>query len=246
MNLAPVATFAVYIIISVYWKHESLLTAQAFTSLALISLLATPTVIFIQALPKVIQCINCFDRIQEYCNYDFKPEVSRDANKEQTGSEMDLEPLATKARENQSPIQNGHISFNGHSFAWDRNRPSFLKDLHIEIKQGSINAVVGPVGSGKSSFLECILGEMISTSLEHRGISTSVAYCSQQAWLEHTSIRQNIIGTSPYDGKWYGEVVFSCGLEPDLRQLTKGDQTRVGSKGLNLSGGQRQRIVSEI
>jgi ATP-binding cassette, subfamily C (CFTR/MRP), member 1 len=246
INLAPVVTFAVYVIISVFWKGESLLTAQAFTSLALVSLLTTPVIVFIQALPNAVQSINCFKRIQEYCNYGSDSENQDDSNIPQhpLGPTVSLQNLPPNvAKSPNMPLQGKSISFKGQSFSWYKQNSPILKDIHMYIKPGSITAIVGPVGSGKSSLFQSILGETIATPVEQRRIATPVAYCSQQSWLEHTTIRQNITGPYPYESKWYGVVVFSCGLEPDLDQLEKSDQTLVGSKGLNLSGGQKQRIV---
>jgi len=101
------------------------------------------------------------------------------------------------------------------------------------------------VGSGKFAFLNALLGEMvsISTTSKSKWESEAIAYCSQEAWLENGTIRHNIIGISPYERKWYDSVVLACGLQADVKQLQKGDDTRIGSKGLNLSGGQKQRVV---
>ncbi|UKZ71355.1 uncharacterized protein TrAtP1_012315 [Trichoderma atroviride] len=68
-NLAPAATFTVYVLISVFWLHESFFTAQAFTSIALIGLLTDPVIAFIQIMPPILGVVGSFDRIQEYCNY---------------------------------------------------------------------------------------------------------------------------------------------------------------------------------
>jgi ATP-binding cassette, subfamily C (CFTR/MRP), member 1 len=249
INLAPVVTFAIYVIISVFWKHESLLTAQAFTSLALISLLTTPVIVFIQALPRVIECTNCFCRIQEYCNYGLKSEALSEIYDLQdvAGGTVILQHSTPNEVESaQSSPENLAISFKGQSFGWKENEPSILRDLHIAIKRRSITAIVGQVGSGKSTLLQSILGETIASLAERQKATTSVAYCSQEPWLENTTIRQNIIGISAYEPKWYSLVISCCCLDPDLRQLQEGDQTCVGSKALNLSGGQKQRIVCSI
>lgn len=71
-----------------------------------------------------------------------------------------------------------------------------------------------------------------------------MAYCSQEPWPENGKIRQTIVATDALDEKWYNAVKFACGLVTDIKQLQKGDDTRIGSKGLNLSGGQKQRLVN--
>jgi ABC-type bacteriocin/lantibiotic exporter with double-glycine peptidase domain len=249
-----VVTFAIYVIISVFWKSETLLAAQAFTSVALVSLLTTPVIVFIQVLPQVVQCLACFDRIDEYCSY------GRDSDFETQGQSTDVGDVKGEANANYLSLERAGdgdqirekdtgISISGESFAWDKGNYPVLFHLKVEFPVGTISVVVGPVASGKSSFLKAILGEMTPTTAASRNTTKrsragGVAYCSQEPWLENTSIRQNILGTSVLDEKWYQTVKAICGLDPDIAQLPRGDDTRIGSRGLNLSGGQKQRVVS--
>lgn len=248
-------TFAVYVVISVFWKNGTLLPAQAFTSVALVSLLTTPVVMFIQVLPQVIQCLASFDRIQEYCSYGEDtgsngPEhglVHEDSVKEADGKLLSPEKSHDAIRLRKQEMA---VFFSGESFAWDKKSPPNLIDVNVEFPVGTISVILGPVGSGKSSFLRAILGEMICTTTasqidtKKRRKTGGIAYCSQEPWLENTSVRQNIVGASPPDDNWYETVKTLCGLDPDIAQLPRGDYTRIGSQGLNLSGGQKQRIVS--
>jgi ATP-binding cassette, subfamily C (CFTR/MRP), member 1 len=243
--LAPVVTFAVYIIIAIYWKQESLLTAQAFTSLALISLLIEPVILFTQALPQVIQCIGCFGRIQDYCNYSSASKETEIPSPSTTPVSDDQKLGSKEGSDTHSSTPSQSLSFKGHSFSWKQANAPILKDLNFSIERRTITVITGPMASGKSTLLESILGETFATSSEWTVPQTLIAYCSQQPWLEHATIRQNIIGASPFQSDWYNRVVSACDLEPDLNQLEKGDATLVGSKGLNISGGQKQRIVSD-
>ncbi|EXF85940.1 5'-nucleotidase [Colletotrichum fioriniae PJ7] len=70
-----------------------------------------------------------------------------------------------------------------------------------------------------------------------------MAYCSQSPWLENGTLRQNILGVSILERKWYDSVISACGLEADLKVLESGDLTVIGSNGVNLSGGQKQRVA---
>ncbi|EHK17094.1 uncharacterized protein TRIVIDRAFT_195099 [Trichoderma virens Gv29-8] len=253
MNLAPAATFAVYVIISVFWTHGSLFTTQAFTSLALIGLLTGPVIVFIQSLPQVLQCVGCFDRIQQYCNY--ADIALKDENYYEPGhvdlrDESEIHLLSPDGPP--EPFDAPHddtISLHSQGFKWSKNGPVILKDLKLDISQESITAITGPVGSGKSSLMSCILGELIDTSSPEGRPKVSqqyckhVAYCSQQPWLENTTIRNNILSSLPYEKRWYDEVISSCGLNADLKRFKKGDKTNISSRGLNLSGGQKQRIA---
>ncbi|EHK47560.1 multidrug resistance-associated protein [Trichoderma atroviride IMI 206040] len=252
-NLAPAATFTVYVLISVFWLHESFFTAQAFTSIALIGLLTDPVIAFIQIMPPILGVVGSFDRIQEYCNY---TDLSlKDDNYYEPGhtdyhhgSEIHLLAPNGPAESLDAP-HDDTISLHSRGFKWSENGPVVLKDIQVDIGREAITAITGPVGSGKSSFLSSILGEMIDlSSPENRQRSTQphckhIAYCSQQPWLENKSIRRNILGSSSYEKKWYDEVVSACGLGADLKQLQRGDQTKISSRGLNLSGGQKQRIA---
>ncbi|KAK2051609.1 hypothetical protein LY76DRAFT_674197 [Colletotrichum caudatum] len=253
INLAPVVTFAVYVIISVFWKNETLLPAQAFASIALIGLLTTPVVMFIQLLPMVVQSSACFDRIQDFCNYGPRPAtLHRQSSAFSSSSSTDISLLPLTTEGGSKPVgfsQQPHaISFRGNSFGWKKDQ-AVLHDLNVDIPQNAVTVVIGPVGSGKSSFLSAVLGELIPMSPTAapaigNGLGkVQAAYCAQSPWLENGTVRQNILGVALYDQKWYDAVISACGLEADLQALQKGEYTLVGSKGVNLSGGQKQRIA---
>ena len=116
-----------------------------------------------------------------------------------------------------------------------------FKDLNLEVKPGSLVAIVGQVGSGKSSLLSAILGDMTRTS-GLANVKGSIAYAPQEAWIQNTSLRDNITFGKRYNSDLYRRVVDACALRTDLELLPGGDQTEIGEKGVNLSGGQRQRL----
>ncbi|CAB4387319.1 unnamed protein product [Rhizophagus irregularis] len=118
---------------------------------------------------------------------------------------------------------------------------SHLRNINFSIPHGSLVAVVGSVGSGKSSLLSALVGEMkkIRGEIEFGG---SVGYCPQSAWIQNATLRDNIIFGLPFDEEKYRRVVKDCCLEPDLAVLPDGDMTEIGEKGINLSGGQKQRV----
>lgn len=245
-NISPLATFAVNLIIALYYKNGSLLTAQAFTAIALINLLTNPVIQLVQLMPQLLQCVASFERIQGYCDHaddgSFPFEHNETGNpSNRIGSSINLHSLPQMLSENN---QKHVITLEKASFAWIQSKTPFLKEIDLKIPKGSITVCIGAVGSGKSMLLESILGETRSLGTASK-CTSSVAYCSQQPWLENGTIQSNIIGVSQYDTKWYKTVSSSCGLEADLRALERGDKTVVGSKGLNLSGGQKQRIVSK-
>ncbi|KAJ3108418.1 hypothetical protein HK100_003431, partial [Physocladia obscura] len=118
---------------------------------------------------------------------------------------------------------------------------SYLKNINISIPKGSLTAIVGSVGSGKSSLLNAIIGEMrkVAGSV---AISSDIAYAAQSAWIQNATMKENIIFGQSFDNERYLESLYNAALLPDLRILPDRDQTSIGERGINLSGGQKQRI----
>ncbi len=116
-----------------------------------------------------------------------------------------------------------------------------LSDIELDIGQGSLVAIVGTVGSGKSSMLSALLGEMEKLS-GNVTISGSLAYVSQQAWIQNAKLKENILFGSKMDDNKYNKVIDNCALLSDLDILPAKDETEIGEKGINLSGGQKQRV----
>uniref|UniRef100_A0A8C8RE26 ATP binding cassette subfamily C member 1 n=1 Tax=Pelusios castaneus TaxID=367368 RepID=A0A8C8RE26_9SAUR len=116
-----------------------------------------------------------------------------------------------------------------------------VSSLSMKIEEGSLVAVVGQVGSGKSSLLSAVLGEMdkFEGTVQRKG---SVAYVSQQAWIQNSILQENILFGSGLNRSYYERVLEACALLPDLEQLPNGDQTEIGERGVNISGGQKQRV----
>uniref|UniRef100_A0A4W5REG2 ABC-type glutathione-S-conjugate transporter n=1 Tax=Hucho hucho TaxID=62062 RepID=A0A4W5REG2_9TELE len=124
-------------------------------------------------------------------------------------------------------------------FTWAKQDPPAL--INLMVPQGSLLAVVGHVGCGKSSLVSALLGEM--EKLEgHISIRGSVAYVPQQAWIQNATLRDNILFGKAYNEQKYRSCLEACALTPDLEVLPGGDLTEIGEKGINLSGGQRQRV----
>ncbi|KAL0104962.1 hypothetical protein PUN28_016536 [Cardiocondyla obscurior] len=140
--------------------------------------------------------------------------------------------------------------------------PPTLCNINLTIKPGELCAVVGTVGSGKSSMLQVLLkelnpgaGSVILTqdsknsfpSNISNGYLTShpnlrISYASQEPWLFCGTVRENILFGQSYDKARYAQVTSVCALTKDFRQFPQGDLTIVGDRGVSLSGGQRARI----
>lgn len=123
-----------------------------------------------------------------------------------------------------------------------------LTDISFAVQAGQLTAIIGSVGSGKTSLLLSVLGELPCSGVTVRGSSTSgsppptIAYSSQEAWIFGGTVRENILFGRPFEEARYREVVQVAALTKDYQQFEDGDQTVVDDRGTSLSGGQRARI----
>ncbi|XP_055767532.1 ATP-binding cassette sub-family C member 12-like isoform X1 [Salvelinus fontinalis] len=116
-----------------------------------------------------------------------------------------------------------------------------LRNISFNLPKGNLLGICGNVGSGKTSLISSILEQM---HLQHGSVTAdgAFAYVSQQAWIFHGTVRDNILMGEPFNQARYDKAISACSLIPDLAILPYGDQTEIGERGLNLSGGQKQRI----
>ncbi|KAG6458672.1 hypothetical protein O3G_MSEX010994 [Manduca sexta] len=117
-----------------------------------------------------------------------------------------------------------------------------LRNITLTAHPGEFIGVAGLVGSGKSSLLQLILGELQPSQGTISLGGSRISYASQEPWLFVATIRQNILFGLPYDKIRYKKVVTACALLRDFEQLPAGDSTLVGERGISLSGGQRARV----
>ncbi|KAF8191645.1 P-loop containing nucleoside triphosphate hydrolase protein [Mycena galopus ATCC 62051] len=146
------------------------------------------------------------------------------------------------------------FGFNNATFSWSSDDASAALDFRLQIegqlrfKQNCINLIVGPTGSGKTSILMALLGEMhfipaTRDSWFNLPRSAGVAYAAQQSWVQNDTIRANIVFGAPFDIERYNKVIYQCGLERDLAMFEAGDLQEIGEGGVTLSGGQRARVT---
>ncbi|KAL7583517.1 hypothetical protein Lser_V15G45046 [Lactuca serriola] len=128
------------------------------------------------------------------------------------------------------------------NFSWDVTSANpTLIDINFRAVHGMRVAVCGTVGSGKSSLLSCILGEVPKLSGNVK-LGGSRAYVGQTPWIQSGKIEENILFGKEMERERYDKVLEACALMEDLAVLSFGDQTVIGERGINLSGGQKQRI----
>ncbi|XP_063922476.1 multidrug resistance-associated protein 1 isoform X2 [Zophobas morio] len=212
--LVCLVTFAVY----VYSSAENILTPEvAFVSLSLFSIMRLPMSLLPMLIVYCVEAMVSIQRINKFMNAEELDPTSVTHDSSETA------PLV---------IENG-------SFNWDDD-PT-LKNINLRLEKNTLTAVVGSVGSGKSSLVSAFLGEMDKTSGRVNTLG-SIAYVAQQAWIQNASLRDNILFGKSFDKALYDKVVEACALTPDFAMLPAGDQTEIGEKGINLSGGQKQRV----
>lgn len=233
-----------------FWTSSSrrLTAAEAFATLSVVALVSSPLQVLLNAFPQFMSLSSCFSRLQKFLLLDDQVDQrnSSDASlpvsrTESPSSDVELNTIKS--------VHQGHhyqpilARFINASLAVPGRTEPVLKDLNISIRRAGLTLILGPVGSGKTSLLRTLLGEMTIISGCVRMEDADAAYCDQTSWLRNISIRDNILGHTAFDPKWYRNVLHACLLEEDLSQLPNGDGSLVGSGGMNVSGGQRQRIV---
>lgn len=235
-TLITVISFYCYVFV----EGHTLTAPIAFTALSLFTLLRAP-----------------LDQLSDMTSYVIQSKVSLD----RVGEFLDEEETTKYDQLGQTPGPDSpYIGFENASFSWDESSDNDfkLRDLNIAFKPEKLNVVIGPTGSGKTSLLLALLGEMNLQSGKvflpgiiprdelvvdpQTGLTESVAYCSQSAWLLNDSIKNNIIFSAPFNQERYDRVIDACGLTRDLEILSAGDATEIGEKGITLSGGQKQRV----
>ncbi|XP_017924703.1 canalicular multispecific organic anion transporter 1 [Manacus vitellinus] len=214
--LVSLASFAVYVMVD----ENNILDAQkAFTAISLFNVLRFPMAMLPMVLSSLVQTNVSTARLERYLS----------------GENLDTSAIQ------HNPIPGNAVRFSEATFSWEQDGSAAIRDVTLDIAPGSLVAVVGAVGSGKSSLVSAMLGEMENIK-GHINIQGSLAYVPQQAWIQNATLKDNILFGSELDEARYQQVLKACALLPDLKLLPAGDQTEIGEKGINLSGGQKQRV----
>ena len=199
---------------------QQLKAEQAFVTLAYLNVMRFPMTMIGILIPWVMMTRVSLGRINKFLNHD---------------------ELAPSPAEDLVGDRREALSITSGSFKWGVEEAACLHNVNISVAAGSLTAVVGRVGAGKSSLLSALLGDMIQCSgqVGRRG---AAAYVAQQAWVQNSSLKENVLFCREEEEERYRAVLESCALGPDLVALPQGDLTLLGERGVSLSGGQKQRV----
>ncbi|NXC75168.1 MRP7 protein, partial [Anhinga anhinga] len=230
--VVSIAIFITYVLLG----HQ-LTATKVFTALALVGMLILPLNSFPWVLNGTLEAKVSLDRIQhflELMDQDLEAYYALDSPSG-TAAAMEIQCAAfswapVEEESTRQPLSTGTLQ------------------LHIEnllVRKGMLLGVVGKVGSGKSSLLAAITGELIKQGgrVYVCDLEQGFGLATQEPWIQFTTVRENILFGREYDARLYEEVVDACALCEDLNILPAGDQTEVGENGVTLSGGQKARIA---
>jgi ATP-binding cassette subfamily C (CFTR/MRP) protein 1 len=222
--------------------------SRLFTSLILISLLASPLIQLFQVLPSIGAAIGCLKRIQTYLDIEERPDFrhfrpSRETLLDESIDEKHAQISEIVEEQVQGGKQDVVVLIKGASFSWTPTSKPVLKNINISVHRGEHVAVVGQVGNGKSLLLNAILGEAVQSEGSTTISTLEIGYCSQTPWLENVNGVTTMSRHGYNDEAWLKSVIWACALE-DVEGLREFSEGSIGTGGAGLSGGQRQRLVS--
>ncbi|KAI3889461.1 hypothetical protein MKX03_014589 [Papaver bracteatum] len=216
--LISAATFGACILLGI-----PLTAGKVLSALATFRMLQDPIFTLTDSLSAIVQARVSVDRVASYLQEDEIQEDAVISVPKETSEEVDIE------------IENGR-------FSWDpESSTPTLDGIQFKVMRGMKVAICGTVGSGKSSLLSCIIGE-IPKIFGTVKVSGTKAYVPQSSWILTGNIRDNILFGNPYDQVKYERTVRACALTKDFELFQAGDLTEIGERGINMSGGQKQRI----
>ncbi|GAB9470861.1 Atp-binding protein [Globisporangium polare] len=235
--LVTVVSFLTYVLLG-----NTLDVGTALTSLALFNILRFPLFMLPQVINNIVEASVSFERLRNFFLAEERVKVGQGSLKDVgvlvQNADFKWEGVAPAAIVPTAEGAAGAKLENG----GELTDAPVLRNISFSAKSGQLHAVVGQVGSGKSTFLSGILGDARLTSGDV-ALRGSVAYVSQQPFIQNASVRENITFGLPFDHARYEEAVRVSCLKKDLAILPGGDRTEIGEKGINLSGGQRTRVA---
>ncbi|PQE32692.1 ABC multidrug transporter protein [Rutstroemia sp. NJR-2017a WRK4] len=257
-TISPVVTFAIFVNIPSH-DSEKFASSVVYTSISTLLLETQPLTSLFQVIPQISAAVGCFSRISLFLesqslvdkrakldsniarrSEEFIPGVDsfslNDMNLPKDSRASAAMNLATVPLAPQSSIK-----IQGGKFGWTKDFLT-LHNIDLQFPASQLTMVIGPVASGKSTLCSAILGEIPFSEGTVQLSSSRIALCDQTPFLTNKTLRENIVGSSKFDSRWYNTVIDAVSLSRDLKTLPCEDRTLVGANGVGLSGGQKQRV----
>ncbi|KAF9948426.1 hypothetical protein BGZ72_009661 [Mortierella alpina] len=223
--MVSLMTFSVYTLV----LGKALTTDVVFAAIALFNLLQFPLAMLPWVISSCIEARVSIDRVHKFL----------------TSAETDPNAIIVEDRRDQLPNQDASDKYallaKDASYSWYKDSAPAISNVNLALKKNSLLSVIGRVGSGKSSLIAALCGDLERVSGEVR-VRGSVAFVPQQAWIMNDTLRNNILFGNPYDPVYYQKTIDACCLKQDFDMLPSTDMTEIGERGINLSGGQKARI----
>lgn len=219
--LVSCCTFTCYVL-----TQDTPLTSDiVFPALNLFNLLTFPLTAFPMVISALVEATVAISRLTSFFTMD------------------EVQPDAVIRLERATEMGEGAIIVQDGTFMWTR-KSSYkvaLSNINFKVGKGELSCIVGKVGSGKSAFLQAVLGDL-HKSEGNVTVKGRIAYVAQVPWITNATVKENILFGNKYDPEFYQKAIDACALKDDLAILPDGDETQVGEKGISLSGGQKARL----
>lgn len=210
---------------------EEINAQRIFVVTALYNVMRTViTLLFCLGIASIAEVHISLKRLEVFLDYDEKLTKHEEAKTNLTQHHSERNPRV--------PM----VTFANFITKWsDKSIDNALENIDLRVNENTVVAIIGPVGSGKTSLFNAILKELPIIKGE-MVVQGEISYCSQEPWLFCDNIQNNILFDNDYNEERYKKVCTVCCLNSDFSQFPSGDKTLIGDRGITLSGGQKARI----
>ncbi|TQV98201.1 ABC multidrug transporter [Cordyceps javanica] len=222
-----------------FWTRSTptMTAAEIFSTYAIILITSEPLDSLLERAIMWASSYACITRVQNYLSLPEMEDARLVEETKEKGSDLDDKI--------HRPLPGGSdtvaIRMEAVNVGSDNGR-SILNNVSLSIPAGSLVMVRGTVGSGKSIFLQAILGEIKPIKGSISVLSKDISFAAQNPWIRNQTVRENITGPNTVAESVYEEIIYCCALDADIAEFPCGSETMTGTDGCNLSGGQKQRL----